>query len=1193
MKSTTIIVAVAFLVFIPSLVSAGTYGSGIGEPNDPYLIYTPEQMNQIGLDPNDWNKHFKLMADLDLSCYTGTQFNRIGTSYNSYFTGTFDGNNHTVSNFTYTSTITDYVGLFGYLGSGSQVKNLGLTNVNVTGSSYTGGLVGYNSFGTITNSYAAGSVTSSSYRTGGLVGYNDGGTVTNSYATGNVTGYGSTGGLVGYNDGGTVTNSYATGNVTGYDSTGGLVGWNYYGTITNCYAAGPVIGSYCTGGLVGYNYDGTITNSYAAGSVTGSQYETGGLVGYNSGTITNCYATGNVNGSNWGTGGLVGCNNVGAITNCYATGNVNGSNWDTGGLVGENEGTITNSYATGNVTGGYTGGLVGYNSGTITASFWDIETTGQSTSAGGKGRTTAQMHQASTFLGWNSCGEVAWTIDEGNDYPRLVWQGRPGTPIPSYELTDFLAGSGEPNDPYLIYTPQELNAIGLFPCEWDKCFKLMTDIDLSAYAVEPNNPQFNCIGTGSSSSFTGTFDGNNHIISNFTYTSPTTSYVGLFGCLGSSGQIKNLGLTNVNVTGYYFTGGLVGWNYGTIANSYATGSVTGIGVTGGLVGYNGGTITNSYATGSVTGIGVTGGLVGYNGGTITNSYATGSVSGSQYTGGLAGYNYYGNITNCYAAGSVAGQISTGGLVGRNHYYYGIIANSYATGTVTGYSYTGGMVGDNSGTITNSYATGNVTSQANYTGGLVAINSGTITNSYATGNITGQCYYTGGLVGGNDDTITNCYATGDVTGSIYTGGLVGDNDGTITNSYATGSVIGLGFYTSDLISYWTFDEGGGAIANDAVGTNDGTLLAGQGGGIAPQWVAGKFGTALQFDGVSSYVNCGSDVSLKPAVVSVSAWVKQDAIDYYGQIAGFATDTGSRVESGYSILSDNSFGSGPLGYGAWVTGGPVTDGSYLCKISTGYTLGQWTHIAMTYDGSQTIVYVNGIPSAPSTEETGNLNYVYVTEFYIGVYWTPVPGQKEWWLPYTGLIDDVGVWGRSLTAEEVMWLAAGNPVDTLVYKATNPSLANGATGSVTGEYYTGGLVGESDPNNVNVTTSFWDIETTGQSTSAGGVGKTTAEMKTQSTFTVAGWNFVGEVTNGTKDIWRMCSDGASYPLLWWQFPAGDFDCPDGVNLKDLAFFAQYWLKTNCAAAGDCRHTDINISGTVDITDLSLFAMHWLEEP
>jgi hypothetical protein len=70
------------------------YGGGTGQSDDPYLIYTAEQMNAIGADWKDWNKHFKLMADIDLSVYAGTDFNIIGTGITNAFSGVFDGNNN-------------------------------------------------------------------------------------------------------------------------------------------------------------------------------------------------------------------------------------------------------------------------------------------------------------------------------------------------------------------------------------------------------------------------------------------------------------------------------------------------------------------------------------------------------------------------------------------------------------------------------------------------------------------------------------------------------------------------------------------------------------------------------------------------------------------------------------------------------------------------------------------------------------------------------------------------------------------------------------------------------------------------------------------------------------------------------------------------------------------------------------------
>jgi len=360
-------------VCLVSIPAQAQYGGGTGEPNDPYLIYTAEQMNEIGLHEEDWNKHFKLMADVDLAGFTGTDFNIIGR-YSWHFNGVFDGNGHRISNFTYDSNDKDYIGLFGYIRG--EIKDLGLIDPNVDGG------------------------------TGGNV--------------------------------------------------GSLVGTNY-GTTTNCYVeGGSVSGNDYVGGLVGYN-DGTITNSYSTGSVTGTR-DVGGLVGALSwwGTITNCYSASEVSGNDY-VGGLVG-DNGGYVIHCYSTGEVSGEG-SVGGLVGDN----------------------GFYS-SVFNSFWDIETSGQTTSDGGTGKTTAEMQMASTFIYWSvRSDELIWTIDEGNDYPRLWWEDKPGEAIKPISLSDFLLGTGTMDDPYLIYTPEELNLIGLGLCDWDKHFKLMADIDLSGF----------------------------------------------------------------------------------------------------------------------------------------------------------------------------------------------------------------------------------------------------------------------------------------------------------------------------------------------------------------------------------------------------------------------------------------------------------------------------------------------------------------------------------------------------------------------------------------------------------------------------------------------------------------------------------------------------------------------------------------
>ena len=74
------ILLVLLFVCLLDLPVKADYGGGTGQPDDPYLIYTAEQMNEIGSNPNDWDKHFKLMADIDLGRYQGTDFNIIGES---------------------------------------------------------------------------------------------------------------------------------------------------------------------------------------------------------------------------------------------------------------------------------------------------------------------------------------------------------------------------------------------------------------------------------------------------------------------------------------------------------------------------------------------------------------------------------------------------------------------------------------------------------------------------------------------------------------------------------------------------------------------------------------------------------------------------------------------------------------------------------------------------------------------------------------------------------------------------------------------------------------------------------------------------------------------------------------------------------------------------------------------------------
>ncbi len=143
--------------------------------------------------------------------------------------------------------------------------------------------------------------------------------------------------------------------------------------------------------------------------------------------------------------------------------------------------------------------------------------------------------------------------------------------------------------------------------------------------------------------------------------------------------------------------------------------------------------------------------------------------------------------------------------------------------------------------------------------------------------------------------------------------------------------------------------------------------------------------------------------------------------------------------------------------------------------------------------------------------------------------------------------------------------------------------SAGIVAGTSYVGGLIGYMTGSSVN--NSFWDVETSDCNSSAGGTGKTTAEMQDINTFLTAGWDFVDETVNGTEDIWKICS-GTNYPKLAWQIPLlGDFVCPDGVDFYDLVVFVDQWLLEKLShdiapAGGD---------GIVNFMDFAAIANNW----
>ena len=275
-------------------------------------IYSGEGLKVAADEVNSGNTDINIILDKDIDL-TNTKWTPIGTDYRNSYTGTFDGDNHTISGLIVTGS-DEYAGLFGYIGSGGTVKNVKLENVRITSDyqyAYVGGVAGNND-GAIENCSVSGSVSgNSTYNSvGGVVGYQWGGSITGCSSSATVQGTGSVGGVVGQtNSGATLTACYSTENVTlesnGSDNyyAGGVVGSNGAScTLTACYATGNVTGtgtgsgSIYVGGVTGDNASGTLTACYhAAETVSGPDGATGGVTGRNYDanvgipSITACY----------------------------------------------------------------------------------------------------------------------------------------------------------------------------------------------------------------------------------------------------------------------------------------------------------------------------------------------------------------------------------------------------------------------------------------------------------------------------------------------------------------------------------------------------------------------------------------------------------------------------------------------------------------------------------------------------------------------------------------------------------------------------------------------------------------------------------------------------------------------------------------------------------------------------------------
>jgi len=333
--------------------------------------------------------------------------------------------------------------------------------------------------------------------------------------------------------------------------------------------------------------------------------------------------------------------------------------------------------------------------------------------------------------------------------------------IPARLFALYSGGSGTEIDPYQIREASDWLTLMNNSGHWKRHFVLVIDLDLDGIELKPvardlfpRSPGFQ--GT----SFTGSLDGNGYKICNIVIETPANDYVGLFGLIEESGEVRNVHLEDVTIKGRSYVGGLVGMNKGKIVGCSTAGLVTGYDHAGGLAGWNNSDeLTYSHSSCIVAvDHSIAGGLIAENRGSVEYCNASGEISSSFDSGGLVGRNS-GLISRCYATGNITEHGLAhpgGGLVGNNT---GEIISCFSKGEVIG-SMVGGLVGENSGDVFFCYATGSVHGRGN-TGGFVGKNSGNLSMCFSSGLVDGpESQYlqqTGGLVGtGSSMMVSDCF-----------------------------------------------------------------------------------------------------------------------------------------------------------------------------------------------------------------------------------------------------------------------------------------------------------------------------------------------------------------------------------------------------------------------------------------------------
>lgn len=687
----------------------------------------------------------------------------------------------------------------------------------------------------------------------------------------------------------------------------------------------------------------------------------------------------------------------------------------------------------------------------------------------------------------------------------------------------YSGGSGTIVDPYQIATKNDIQYLSEHSGEWNKNFKQTADILFFSADYSSTGNFYNVgnffipIGT-SAQPFTGSYDGGGYIIDSLKIDRPVQYHIGLFGYTNNA-TVKNLGVTNAEVVAFGNGGVLVGTinNNTVVTKCFSTGIALGA--------------TNNYL----------GGLIGRNNNSnVSNSYSKVAVYGDILSGngigGFIGFNSGGSITNCYSIGNVSGHDFVGGLCGSNT---GVITNCFCVGTVTlnGGSQIGGLLASNGGSAVNCFWDTDVSSEFSSYGGTGQTTLQMQTESTFT--TTGWDFVDETINGSSDFwSMGGCNSGSSIYPMLSWEVMISSGSGTPLDPYLIATkhdlkvlsensclwnkhfkqIANIYFTSADFAQGGDFYNGGNGfipigtqpyLINFFNGTYDGD------GHVIDGLTINRPGT----DGVGLFGAARGD----GAFIRSLGLTNVNIIGHFlvGGLVGTGADTLQLTDCYVtgSISGNNSVG-GLIGNSGGITITKCYADVTVLGIGSGLT-GDIGGLIGIDDGS--FVY-RSYTKGTVTASVQNGGFI---------------GRPQG----TTLVDNYStaiVTGTYMTGG---FFGAGDVV--LLQNCYSTGLVNGS-GTFIGGFSGAGFGG-------TVTNCFWDQETSGQTTSSLGTAKSSLQMKTESTFTNATWDFEGETINGSFDYWKMgqCKNNG-YPVFQWQesvdYPSISFGSANG-NVQDSA--------------------------------------------